>query len=84
MNNGLEIVASQVQGRVPVTILYIKGQLDSSNYGKLHTAANDAFEEGMRYLILDFSETTFLTSAGLRAINVQYTHSRIKQVHSIH
>ena len=65
----LNITASQVQGEVSVTILHLKGQLDGSTENQLLDRAREAHEDGASHLLLDLSEVTMLTSAGLRAIH---------------
>lgn len=72
MSDNLEITVTQEQGSVPVTVFKIKGQLDTSNYTLLETMGNEAYENGTRKLLLDFSEATFISSAGLRSIHALY------------
>ncbi len=64
----LTINKSQEQGKSLVTVLHLNGQLDGSTESQLLEAARQAHEEGARHLLLDLSELTILTSAGLRAI----------------
>jgi len=66
--SGLTINKSQEQGKSPVTVLHLNGQLDGSTESQLLEAARQAHEEGAKHLLLDLSELTILTSAGLRAI----------------
>ena len=66
--SGLTINKSQEQGKSLVTVLHINGQLDGSTESQLLEAARQAHEEGAKHLLLDLSELTILTSAGLRAI----------------
>lgn len=64
----LVIHTSQEQGNIPVTILHLHGQLDGDTEGQLLEQARQAHEGGASHLLLDLSEVTILTSAGLRAI----------------
>lgn len=66
--SGLTINKSQEQGKSLVTVLHLNGQLDGSTESQLLEAARQAHEEGAKHLLLDLSELTILTSAGLRAI----------------
>ena|SRR5215216_4235710 len=66
--SGLTINKSQEQGKSLVTVLNLNGQLDGSTESQLLEAARQAHEEGAKHLLLDLSELTILTSAGLRAI----------------
>ncbi len=60
---------SEGKARVPVTVFQIKGELTAETEGQLVQQAQDSFDAGMRYLLLDLSKVTFLSSAGLRAIH---------------
>lgn len=65
----MEITVTQVQARIPITIIQFVGEIDSSNYQEFSDAAREAIEGGAQYLLLDLSELTYISSAGLRAIN---------------
>lgn len=70
MASDLQIVVSEVEGRVPVTIFHLKGDLGAHNYEQLENQARAAVEEGdTRHLLLDLSEVTYISSAGLRALH---------------
>ena len=64
----MELSSEQVQGRVVVTILKIKGDLDGTNYQDLIALARKEFENGARDFLVDLSETTYTSSAGLVAL----------------
>ncbi|MFZ5902845.1 MAG: STAS domain-containing protein [Chloroflexota bacterium] len=65
----MEILVSQEQGRVPVTVFKVKGNIDSATYQQLAAQARQAFEGGMKNLLLDLSEAPYVSSAGIRALN---------------
>jgi len=65
----MEIVISHEHGAVPITVFHIKGEMDVNTYEQFQTQAEEAFEAGTRYLLLDLSETTYLSSAGLRGLH---------------
>lgn len=65
----MEIMVSQEQGKVPVTVFKVKGNIDSATYQRLAAQARQSFEGGMKYLLLDLSETPYVSSAGIRALN---------------
>jgi anti-anti-sigma regulatory factor len=65
----MEIIVSEEQVRVPVTIFQVKGELTAETEGQLLEQAQDAYQAGMRDLLLDLGDVTFLSSAGLRAIH---------------
>ena len=66
----MEIVVKQEQGRVPVTIFYIIGDLTTDE--ALRARAEQAFREGMRNLLIDLSEVPLVNSTGLRALHDIY------------
>ena len=65
----LNITASQVQGKAPVTILHLNGHLHGNTEQQLIDRARQAYEDGSTHLLLDLSGVELLTSAGLRAIH---------------
>jgi len=69
----MNIVVSNEQGRVPVTIFRIKGEISVNTYEQLQAQAQEAFESGMRNLLLDLSEVTYISSAGFRALHHIFT-----------
>lgn len=70
--SSLQISTSEVQGRVPVTVLHVEGRINMSNTDALEQAASAAIDQGARYLLLDLSSVPSLTSAGLRSIHMIY------------
>ena len=67
----MEIVISQVQGRVPVTVFHVKGEIISDT--ELNAKAKDAVTNGTRDLLLDLREVPYMSSQGLRALHFIYT-----------
>ena len=55
----------QVTANKPVTILRIQGELDGSSYLNLIQEVQKLYATGTRHLLLDLSEMTFMSSAGL-------------------
>ena len=64
------VEVSQAQGRVPVTVFQIQNRVNLGNYKELEQAAEDAYENGMRDLVIDLSKSDSLTSIGIRALVV--------------
>ncbi|MFN2123002.1 MAG: STAS domain-containing protein [Candidatus Promineifilaceae bacterium] len=52
-------------GRVPVTVLRLEGELDASNYEQLISRTEALYEEGTRALLLDLDKVDFVSSSGL-------------------
>ena len=65
----MDITVSHEQGRVPVTVFHIKGDIDTNTYEQLQTQTQQAFESGTRNLLLDLAEVPYVSSAGIRAMN---------------
>lgn len=72
----MEIKVSTEQGRVPVTILHVDGNIDSSSYEQFQSTAKKLIDEGARYLLVDLSHAPFVSSAGLRALHVLFNELR--------
>jgi anti-anti-sigma factor len=69
MASDMSIDVSSVEGRVPVTVFHIKGDIDVNSYEDLQFRVKEAYDGGARNLLLDLSEVGYISSAGLRAIN---------------
>src|SRR5436309_15396364 len=65
----MRIATTQVQGRVPVTILEVDGEVDATTYQQLIAQARDACDQGARDILLDLGGVPFLSSAGLMALH---------------
>jgi anti-anti-sigma factor len=65
----INISVSQKQGRVPVTVLHLTGKLDGSNYQQLVDEARKVYNDGGRYLLIDMSGLSYMSSAGIAAIH---------------
>jgi len=65
----MDIIISQEQARVPVTVFHPIGRINMGNIDELTQKAQESFDSGMRDLILDLTEIPSMTSAGLRGIS---------------
>jgi anti-anti-sigma regulatory factor len=65
----MELSVSQSQGNVPVSVVKVAGQLDGQNYQELITKAQDLFKAGTRDFLIDLSELSYISSAGLVALH---------------
>ncbi len=72
MDITLKIIKEQVQGKVHVTVLHLRGWLDAQSEELLLGAARDSYTEGTRFLLIDLAEVDTLTSAGMRAMQKVY------------
>jgi hypothetical protein len=65
----MRITVSQEQGQVPVSVLHLHGDLDSSNYTEVIKKAQELFDGGARHLVIDLEKVPFMSSAGLMALH---------------
>ena len=65
----MDISISQRQGNVPVTVIKVDGQLDGQSYQDLIGKARELYEAGARDFLLDLTDLTYISSAGLVAIH---------------
>lgn len=64
------VKVSTVEARIPVTVFQLQDRVNLGNFAELEQTAKDAYEDGMRDLVIDLSQTPSLTSIGVRAIVV--------------
>ena len=65
----MNISTTKEAGRVDVTVLRVEGQLDGQSYQDLIVKAKDLFNAGARDFLLDLSDLTYISSAGLVALH---------------
>src|SRR5512134_4004069 len=65
----MNISVSQAQGSVPVALVKLDGQLDGQNYQELIAKAQELYQAGGRDFLLDLSDLTYISSAGLVALH---------------
>lgn len=71
---------SQAQGNVPVAIIKLDGQLDGQNYQELIAKAQELYKAGSQDFLLDLSELTYISSAGLVALHSMALLTRGEQL----
>ena len=64
----MEIREWQEVGRVPVTVFHVNGEINVSTYEQLQERARASHAAGARDIALDLSEVTYISSAGIRAL----------------
>jgi anti-anti-sigma factor len=74
----MEIKVSTENGRVPVTVLHVDGNIDSVSYESFLSKANDLINAGTRHVLIDLEHVPLVSSAGLRAFNNIF--SRLRQL----
>ncbi|MGE5251431.1 MAG: STAS domain-containing protein [Bacteroidota bacterium] len=66
----MNITTSVEQGSVPVTVLRPEGRLDGQTYGELIKKAAQLYEAGTRDILLDMSDVSYISSAGIVALHL--------------
>jgi anti-anti-sigma regulatory factor len=61
----MKIIVEQLESEKPIAIVQIQGELDGKTYQTLIQQVQQLHDFGTRYLVLDLSEMTFMSSAGL-------------------
>jgi anti-anti-sigma factor len=70
-------ISSRTEGKVPVKVFHLKGDLDMKSHQDLENRAREEFATGdSRYAILDLTEVRYISSAGLRAIHAIFNFLR--------
>ena len=65
----MNISVSQAKGRVPVTVIKLDGQLDGQTYQDLIGKAKEVHADGGRDFLIDMTDLTYISSAGLVALH---------------
>ena len=65
----MEIKVSEIRSPATVTVLHVTGKLDGSNYLDLIEEARRVYMDGARDLLIDMSQLTYMSSAGIAAIH---------------
>jgi anti-anti-sigma regulatory factor len=65
----MEITISQEQGRVSVSVIRIAGHLDGQTYQDLIEKAREVVKAGTTNILLDLSDLTYISSAGLVSLH---------------
>jgi anti-anti-sigma regulatory factor len=68
----LEISIAHLQGRVPVTVFHIRGDIDANTFDQLEGQARLFIQDGTRYLALELGEVAYISSYGIRGISQIY------------
>lgn len=65
----MEIEVRQENRRVPVTVVRVSGNVDSSTYEAFQAVGEQAVANGARFIVLDLTQVKYISSAGFRAIS---------------
>jgi anti-anti-sigma factor len=72
----MEIKVSTENGRVPVTVVHVDGNIDSSTSEQFKAKTDELIKNGARYILVDLSHAPFVSSAGLRTLHNIFNNLR--------
>ena len=61
----MQTTIERVEAHVPITVMTLTGELDASNYLRLVDDVRPLYGAGVRHLLLDLTDLTFISSSGL-------------------
>lgn len=65
----LQTTVEKAEGRVPVTIVALDGELDASSYEHVIATVRQVYDTGGRHLLMDLTNLSFISSSGLVAVH---------------
>ncbi len=75
----MEFKVSTNNGRVPITIVHLTGNLDSYTSNEFQAKVEELIKRGARHILVDLTNVPFVSSAGFRVLN-----SVFNQLRSLH
>lgn len=74
----MDIQTSTENRRVPVTVMHVNGNIDALSYEEFQAKADELIAGGTKYLLIDLSNSPFISSAGLRALHHIFNELRAR------
>lgn len=65
----LNILVEQAEGKVPVTVLQLEGDIDAATHKTLQDKAAEAVDAGATHILIDLGGVNYMGSAGFRALH---------------
>ena len=78
----MEIKVFVENGRVPVTVMHVDGNIDAATYDVFLARANELIAEGASHILVDLTHAPFVSSAGLRALHTIFKDLRTREPES--
>ncbi len=72
----MDINVTTENGRVPVTVVSVTGNIDTSSYEGFLSKAEELLQGGVQYILVDLSKVPYMSSAGLRVMNLLFNRLR--------
>lgn len=74
----MDIQVSTENGRVPVSVMHVDGNIDANSYESFQAKAEELINAGARHILIDLSHSPFVSSAGLRALHQIFNELRAR------
>ena len=74
----MDIQVSTENGRVPITVMHVDGNIDANTYESFQAKAEELIKGGAQHILIDLSHSPFVSSAGLRALHQIFNELRAK------
>lgn len=75
----MEIKVSTENGRVPITIVHVDGNIDSSTYQAFQAKVDQLINDGAHYILIDLAHAPYVSSAGFRVLHQVF--NRLRSLH---
>ncbi len=72
----MDIKVTTENGRVPVTVVSVTGNIDTSSFEGFLSKAEELLAGGAQYILVDLSNVPYMSSAGLRVMNLLFNRLR--------
>lgn len=72
----MEIKITTENGRVPVTVVHVDGNVDASNADAFQKEVMEHVNNGARHVLVDLVHVPYMSSAGLRALHEIFNQLR--------
>ena len=78
----MDIQVYNENGRVPVTVMHVEGNVDAQTYEEFQKKAEELIDAGTQYLLIDLAHSKFFSSAGRRALHHIFNRLREKDMNN--
>jgi hypothetical protein len=72
----MDIFVKQEEGRRPISVIAVKGDIDSNTYQQVQIEIDKSIAAGIHNMLLDLSGVPFMSSAGIRVLNHTFNELR--------
>jgi anti-anti-sigma factor len=74
----MDVKVTTENGRVPVSVVAVTGNVDTNSFEKFLSQAEELMESGAEHILVDLSAVPYMSSAGLRVLNLMFNRLRSK------